>query len=64
MNNIYAIEWVEQGFLKYYAYTSKFLDQKKEITPETYEILKSDFRIPDKNNGTRQGIYYMAQKIS
>lgn len=56
---IYAIEWmIIDGINKYYIYTSKFLDQRKEIEHDFFENLKSSFKLADKRNGPLNSIYY------
>lgn len=56
---IYAIEWmIVNGINKYYIYTSKFLDQRKEIDHDFFENLRSTFKLADKRNSTSNSVYY------
>ncbi len=55
----YAIGYEEKdGALFFYAYTCKFLSERREITKEWFDSIKPSFSLPGKNNKHLSGIYF------
>lgn len=55
----YAIGYEQIGdTFKFYAYTCKFLSERREVDSDSYFEIKSSFPMAGKNNKTLSGIYF------
>lgn len=52
-----AYELIDSKY-RFYAVTSKFLDQRMPISEDFYEELKKTFTLAGKNNKSISGIYF------